>query len=68
MTGLPLGHVAGIPLEETIASAGPALLAAFAAAVATLRGRASQYARIGGPRKTVPSGAVQETRKRRPER
>ena len=34
-----VAHVAGIPLEETLAAGGPALLAALGAAVAQLRGR-----------------------------
>jgi hypothetical protein len=39
MTILPLAHVAGIPIEETLASFTPALLLAFGAASATLRAR-----------------------------
>ena len=34
---IPLAHVAGMPVEETIASLGPALLLTFGAASATLR-------------------------------
>jgi hypothetical protein len=34
-----IAHVGGIPLEETLASAGPALLVAFGAACANLRAR-----------------------------
>src|SRR3954470_23459977 len=36
---IPLAHIAGMPIEETIASLGPALLLTFAAASATLRTR-----------------------------
>ena len=35
----PLAHIAGMPVEETIASLGPALLLTFGAASATLRTR-----------------------------
>jgi hypothetical protein len=34
---IPLAHIAGMPVEETIASLGPALFLMFAAASATLR-------------------------------
>jgi hypothetical protein len=37
MMDLPLAHIAGIPVEETIGSFGPALLIALGAAMATLR-------------------------------
>jgi len=36
---IPLAHIAGMPVEETIASLGPALLLTFGAASATLRAR-----------------------------
>ena len=32
MTGLPIAHVGAIPIEETLASLGPATLFAFAVA------------------------------------
>ena len=35
---IPLAHIAGMPVEETIASIGPALLLTFGAASAMLRG------------------------------
>jgi hypothetical protein len=35
----PLAHVGGIPIEETVAMYGPALLLAAGAATARLRGR-----------------------------
>ena len=37
MIRAPLGHVGGIPIEETLASLGPALLVAFGVAWANLR-------------------------------
>jgi hypothetical protein len=36
---IALAHIAGMPVEETIASLGPALLLTFGAASATLRAR-----------------------------
>jgi hypothetical protein len=39
MIMVPLAHVAGLPIEETLASLGPALLVGFAAAWANLRAR-----------------------------
>jgi hypothetical protein len=39
MIGVPIAHVGGIPLEETLASLGPALLVAFGVAWANLRAR-----------------------------
>ena len=39
MMNLPLGHVLGIPVEETVGSFGPALLVALGVAVAKLRAR-----------------------------
>ena len=36
---MTLAHIAGLPLEETLAMGGPALLTALAAAVASLRSR-----------------------------
>ena len=39
MIGLPLAHVGGIPIEETLGSLGPALLLGFGAAWAKLRAR-----------------------------
>jgi hypothetical protein len=35
----PLAHVGGIPIEETLAAGGPALLAALGALAAQLRAR-----------------------------
>jgi hypothetical protein len=36
---MTLAHIAGIPVEETLAATGPALLTALAAAIAQLRAR-----------------------------
>jgi hypothetical protein len=50
---IPLAHIAGMPVEETIASLGPALLLTFGAASATLRARlrrARSFARQDPPR------------------
>jgi hypothetical protein len=37
MIGVPIAHVGGIPIEETLASLGPALLACLGMAWANLR-------------------------------
>ena len=39
MISAPVAHVGGIPIEETLASLGPALLVAFGVAWANLRAR-----------------------------
>jgi len=39
MTSAPFAHIGGIPIEETLASVGPALLVAFGVAWAQLRAR-----------------------------
>ena len=39
MISVPIAHVGGIPVEETLASLGPALLVAFGVAWANLRAR-----------------------------
>jgi hypothetical protein len=39
MTGTPIAHIGGIPLEETLGSLGPALLVGFVVAWANLRSR-----------------------------
>jgi hypothetical protein len=36
---IPFAHIAGIPVEETVGSLGPALFLAFGAAYATFRAR-----------------------------
>jgi hypothetical protein len=39
VTGVPLAHVGGLPIEETLASFGPALLLGLGVAWAKLRAR-----------------------------
>jgi hypothetical protein len=39
MIGVPIAHVGGIPIEETLGSFGPALLVAFGVAWADVRAR-----------------------------
>jgi hypothetical protein len=39
MIGVPIAHVGGIPIEETLGSLGPALLAGLGMAWASLRSR-----------------------------
>jgi hypothetical protein len=39
MTSAPFAHIAGIPIEETLGSLGPALLVGFGMAWANLRSR-----------------------------
>jgi hypothetical protein len=39
MIGVPIAHVGGIPIEETLGSLGPALLAGLGVALANLRSR-----------------------------
>ena len=52
MTGAPFAHIGGIPIEETLASLGPALLVAFGVAWAQLRARLRPLrSRAGAPRK-----------------
>jgi len=40
---LPGGHIAGIPVEETLVSVGPVLLVAGGAALVTLRARLRRF-------------------------
>jgi hypothetical protein len=50
---IPLAHIAGMPVEETIGSFGPAVLLTFGAGSATLRAglrRARSSARQDAPR------------------
>src|SRR5215207_9736363 len=44
---LPLAHVGGIPVEETVGMIGPALLVALGAATATVRARWRRVRRQG---------------------
>jgi hypothetical protein len=39
MIGVPIAHVGSVPIEETLASVGPALLAGLGVAWASLRSR-----------------------------
>jgi len=59
MMSLPLAHIVGIPIEETLASIIPALLLTFGAASATLRARLrrarSRQQRGHAPRKATSS-------------
>jgi hypothetical protein len=48
MSGLPLAHVGGIPIEETVGSCGPALLVAIGVASARLRARVKNRKRPRG--------------------
>jgi hypothetical protein len=45
---LASGHIAGMPIEETVGSLGPALLLVVGAALATLRARLRRLRRDGG--------------------
>jgi hypothetical protein len=63
MIDVPLAHVAGMPIEETLASFGPALLVGFGVASAKLRARlrgvhfrASAHAPHTGKGHTAPAG------------
>jgi len=47
----PLAHIAGLPLEETLAMAAPVLGATCAALMATLRGRGRRPWRRGRSRR-----------------
>ena len=46
MISLPFAHVAGIPIEETLWSFGPALLLGFGVAWTQLRARLRQRVRV----------------------
>jgi len=45
VTDLPLGHIGGIPIEETLTPLGPVLFVILGAALATLRARWSRFRR-----------------------
>jgi hypothetical protein len=50
--GVPVAHVGGIPIEETLGSLGPALLVGFGVAWANLRARLRRVrSRASAPRK-----------------
>jgi hypothetical protein len=57
MIGVPFAHVGGLPVEETIASSGPALLVALGVAWAQL-GVVPSEVRQSGCRGLVAEGAV----------
>jgi hypothetical protein len=59
MIGVPVAHVGGIPIEETLGSAGPALLAGFGLAWANLR---SRLGRVRAHTSAHASGARQRAR------
>jgi hypothetical protein len=46
MTGLPVAHVGGIPIEEALGSLGPALVLAIGAASARLSARRRLRGRV----------------------
>jgi hypothetical protein len=48
MSGLPLAHVGGIPIEEAVGSYGPALILAVGVASAQLRARVKNRKRQRG--------------------
>ena len=62
MISAPFAHIAGIPIEETLGSLGPALLVAFGVAWAQLRARLRPArSRAGAPpqeggRRAGPTG------------
>jgi hypothetical protein len=56
---LPRGHIAGMPIEETLGFFGPALLMVVGAALTTLRARVRGVRRARGER---ASRAVRATR------
>jgi hypothetical protein len=56
---IPFAHIAGMPVEETIASLGPALVLMFGAASATLR------ARLRRPRSSAGHDAPRPKTRRR---
>jgi hypothetical protein len=56
MIGVPLAHIAGVPVEETLGSFTPAFLVVFGAASATLRARLRRArSRDGAPDARQPS-------------
>ena len=60
MIGVPLAHVGGLPIEETLGSLGPALLVGFGVTWANVRARVRRVrsrASPHGPRKKAARGA-----------
>jgi hypothetical protein len=67
---ISFAHIAGMPVEETIASLGPALLLTFGAASATLRARvrrARSSARHDAPRPRRGAARVWRPRETQPD-
>jgi len=58
MTSLPVAHIAGMPLEETLASLTPALLLTFGAGSAMLHARLARSPARRRPVEHVPVGAL----------
>jgi hypothetical protein len=65
--GVPFAHVGGIPIEETLAAGGPALLTAFGVAVARLRARGIGK-RGGSSNRSHPERGTQVATLARPRR
>jgi hypothetical protein len=68
MTGVPVAHVGGVPIEETLGSFGPALLMALGVAWAQLRARlrpdssrASAHAPVEGGRASLKNSRSRGT-------
>ena len=58
MIGVPVAHVGGIPIEETLGSLGPALVVGFGVAWANLRARLHPVrSRASAPRKKAARSA-----------
>jgi hypothetical protein len=51
---IPIAHVGGIPIEETLGSFGPALLLGLGVAWAKLRARLRDVIATGRPREAGP--------------
>jgi hypothetical protein len=67
MMGVPMAHVAGIPIEETIGVYGPAVLLAFGAAWTIVRARCRRL-RDGRGSKTAVSPAPEAMGPHEPDR
>ena len=58
MTSAPFAHIAGIPIEETLGSLGPALLVGFGVAWGNLRARLRPVrSRASAPRRKAARSA-----------
>ena len=58
MISVPLAHVAGIPIEETLGALGPALLVAVGAAWTNLRARLRRARLTPPPNRQDPRGVM----------